>query len=455
MRVGIIGGGIAGLTAAYYLEKAGVDTTIIEAAPDLGGLTRTFDFGSFHWDKYYHAILTSDLHILGLLNEIGLESELRWTETKTGFYSRHGLHSISNSIDFLRFPPLSLWEKFRLGLGILRAARLRDQTDLEQIPVAEWLINIFGAGVYEKIWEPLLKCKLGTCRNEASAAFIWSYISRYYSTRDKSASKKECLGYVHGSYRTVFDRLLVLLREQGTEFLMNAPVERIERGPSGGVRVRHAKGVSDFDRVIFTGPSHIFARVAPDLGPEYLAQLRRVKYLGVLCAVLVLKKPLSPYYVTNLIDSSVPLTGIVEMTAMVRKDEETAGRHLVYLPKYFDQDDPALQQSDEAVWSQLKAGLLRVHPDLNDNDIEKVFIFRERYVQPIPVLRYSQLLPPMETTIPGLLLANTTFIINRTLSNNEMIRIARLAAEKIIREAETAVVAEFSGMYAGSGAIAP
>jgi protoporphyrinogen oxidase len=236
---------------------------------------------------------------------------------------------------------------------------------------------------------------------------------------------------------------------------MNAPVERIERGPSGGVRVRHAKGVSDFDRVIFTGPSHIFARVAPDLGPEYLAQLRRVKYLGVLCAVLVLKKQLSPYYVTNLIDSSVPLTGIVEMTAMVRKDEETAGRHLVYVPKYFGQDDPALQQSDEAVWSQLKAGLLRVHPDLNDNDIEKVFIFRERYVQPIPVLRYSQLLPPMETTIPGLLLANTTFIINRTLSNNEMIKIARLAAEKIIREPETAVVAEFNGVYAGTGAIAP
>src|ERR1700730_16911444 len=118
MRVGIIGGGITGLTAAYYLQKAGISCTVIEAAPDLGGLTRTFDFGPFHWDKYYHAILTSDRELIQLIEEIGLGPDLRWTETKTGFYSAHGLHSMSNSLEFLRFPPLSFWEKFRLGLGI-------------------------------------------------------------------------------------------------------------------------------------------------------------------------------------------------------------------------------------------------------------------------------------------------------------------------------------------------
>lgn len=441
MRVGIIGGGIAGLTAAYYLEKAGVKTTIIEANPELGGLSRAFDFGPFQWDRYYHCILTSDTDLTRLIDDIGLTPEMRWSVTKTGFYSTRGLHSFSNSMDFLRFPPLSLWEKFRLGLGILRAARVKDEQALEEIPVADWLIQMFGRGVYTKIWEPLLKCKLGTCRNEASAAFIWSYITRYYSTRESGSSKKEMLGYVRGGYRTVFARLLDLLKDRGTEFLLGAPVERLESAPGGGVRVHFAGSSRDFDRVVFTGPSHLLLKVAPQLDPAYTKQLQRVKYLGLVCAVLLLKRRLSPYYVTNLIDSTLPLTGIIEMTAMVNKDEETAGRHLVYLPKYYDQDDPALAQSDAEVREQLISGLKRVHPDLKDDDIEKVFIFRERYVQPIPVLRYSQLLPPMETSIPGLYLANSTFIVNRTLSNNQMVRIARSAAQKIASTAGSSAAA--------------
>src|SRR5690348_7693150 len=124
MRVGIIGGGITGLTAAYRLESAGIKTTIIEAAPDLGGLCRSYNFGPFHWDKFYHCILTSDSHLLQLIEDIGLTPDLRWTETKTGFYSKHGLHSLSNSLEFLLFPPLSLWEKFRMALGVLRATKL-------------------------------------------------------------------------------------------------------------------------------------------------------------------------------------------------------------------------------------------------------------------------------------------------------------------------------------------
>jgi protoporphyrinogen oxidase len=439
MRVGIIGGGITGLTAAYRLESAGIKTTIIEAASDLGGLCRSYNFGPFHWDKFYHCILTSDSHLLRLIEDIGLAPDLRWTETKTGFYSKHGLHSLSNSLEFLMFPPLSLWEKLRMGLGVLRATKLREEGQLQEIPVADWLIQYFGRGVYEKIWEPLLKCKLGTCRNEASAAFIWSYITRYYSTREKGSSKKERLGYIRGGYRTVLQRLLELLQEFGTEFILGARVERITSIPSGGVQVHTGKGAYDFDRVIFTGPSRALAKVAPELDPAYVEKLLRVKYLGVVCAVLLLKRQLSPFYITNLIDSSLPLTGIIEMTAMVRKDEETAGRHLVYLPKYFAQDDPALEESDEAIWSQLKSGLFRVHSDLKDSDIEKVLIFRERYVQPIPVLRYSQLVPPMETTIPGLFLANSTFIINRNLNNNEMVKIAGNVTENILRSSTSKV----------------
>src|SRR5450631_1041926 len=190
-HIGILGGGITGLTAAFYLLREGYEVTVVESRPELGGLATYFDFGPFHWDKFYHCILTSDRPLQTLIDDLGLTDEMRWKETKVGFFAGGRLHSVSSSMEFLRFPALSLWEKFRFGLGILYACRIRDGKELENIPVAEWLTRVFGRATYKKMWAPLLKCKLGSCREEASAAFIWATIVRLYSTRDKSAGQKE------------------------------------------------------------------------------------------------------------------------------------------------------------------------------------------------------------------------------------------------------------------------
>src|SRR5436309_15827543 len=125
-HVGIVGGGITGLTAAFYLLRAGYKVTVLEARPQVGGLATYFNFGPFHWDKFYHCILTSDAPLLELINDLDLGAELRWTETKVGFFTDGRLQSMTTSLDLLRFSALSLWQKFRLGLGILRVARIQD-----------------------------------------------------------------------------------------------------------------------------------------------------------------------------------------------------------------------------------------------------------------------------------------------------------------------------------------
>ena len=119
LHIGILGGGITGLTAAFYLLRAGHEVTLMEARPQLGGLASYFNFGSFWWDKFYHCILTSDSALLQLIADLDLENELRWTETKVGFFSCGELHSMTTTMEFLRFPVLSLWNKLRLGLGII------------------------------------------------------------------------------------------------------------------------------------------------------------------------------------------------------------------------------------------------------------------------------------------------------------------------------------------------
>ena len=421
----ILGGGITGLTSAFYLLRAGAEVTVFESRPQLGGLATYFDFGKFSWDKFYHCILTSDKPLLQLVDDLGLTSELRWTETKVGFFADQALYPMTSSVDFLRFPPLSLWQKARLGLGILYASRIKEGRPLEKILASEWLTRIFGEANYRKMWGPLLKCKLGACREEASAAFIWSTISRLYSTREKDASKKERLGYVRGGYRTIVNRLISEIEKMGGTIVTGATVEQVT-GSGGAVEIVTTNGTFLFENAISTVPSPVLARIAPQLGGDYVKKLLQVKYLGVVCFVLVLKRALTPYYVTNLTDEDLPFTGIIEMTNLI-SSEETAGCHLVYLPKYTSPGDPLFEASDEQIWQTFWKSLKRVVPDLLESEVESRFLFRERFVQPLPVIDYSELVPEMRTSVEGLLLANTTQIVNSTLNNNEMVKIAKRA----------------------------
>ncbi len=158
----VVGGGMLGLATAWRLAQSGARVTLLEAAPQLGGLTSCWSLGDVTWDRFYHVTLLSDTRLRALLDEIGLEKEIRWVTTRTGFYSNGKLHSLSSSLEFLKFPPLSLLQKFRLGGTIFYASKLRDWQALEKIPVADWLRRLSGRSTFEKIWLPLLKAKLET-----------------------------------------------------------------------------------------------------------------------------------------------------------------------------------------------------------------------------------------------------------------------------------------------------
>ena len=348
---------------------------------------------------------------------------------------------MTSSLDFLRFPPLSLWQKARLGVGVLYTSRIKDGRTLEKVLASDWLTRVFGEANYRKMWGPLLKCKLGACREEASAAFIWATISRLYSTREKDTSKKERLGYVRGGYRTVVNRLIEEIRRMGGTIRTGTAVQRVVTSTAGQVRLITVEGSFAFDHVISTIPSPLLASIAPGLDHEYLQRLLQVKYLGIVCFALVLKRKLSPYYVTNLADEGLPFTGIIEMTNLI-SEQETAGDHLVYLPKYTSPDDPLFDASEYEIWSTFGKALRRVFPDLRESDITSRHLFRERFVQPVPVLRYSELVPPMRTNVKGLFLANTTQIINSTLNNNQMVQIAQRAIATLVETPALVPVSE-------------
>lgn len=427
-HVGVVGGGLLGLALADRLRGHGHRVTVVEAAPHLGGLASAWELGGVRWDRFYHVILLSDSHTHALLRRLGLENEFVGVETKTGFYTDGRLHSMSNSVEFLKFPPLGLVSKLRLGGTIFHASRVTDWKKLERVPVVEWLTKLSGRRTVEKIWLPLLRAKLGESYKEASAAFIWATIQRMYAAR-RSGMKKELFGYVRGGYGRILDRFAEVLTESGVELRTNAPVRRIDSPAGVGPRVELASGETlRFDRVICTAAPPLAVKLLPDLTADEHALLSGVKYQGIVCASVLLTQPLDRFYVTNLTDDWVPFTGVIEMSALVDRSE-FGGHNLVYLPKYVAPDDPLMTEPDESIRERFLAALERMYPHFRREQVKAFQVARVKHVFPIPTIGYSDRLPPTATSLPGVTMVNSAHIVNGTLNVNETLALAERAVE--------------------------
>jgi protoporphyrinogen oxidase len=423
-RFGIVGGGLLGLTLALRLAEGGAQVTVIEASPDLGGLASAWQLGDVAWDRHYHVTLFSDANLRGLLRDLGLESEIVWTQVQTGFYSDGRFHSMNGALDFLRFPPLGLWDKFRLGTTILRASRISDPLPLEEISVEDWLIALSGRRTFEKIWRPLLRAKLGERYRDASAAFLWAIVVRLYAAR-RAGLGSERFGYVPGGYGRILAALRSQMESRGVRFVLGSPVRDVSAF-EGGIAVTTGTGRYEFERVAVTAPAARAAQMCAGLAPDERARLEGKRYQGIVCASLLLDEPLGPYYVTNLTDEWVPFSAVIEMSALVDR-AQFGGRALVYLPKYVAPDDPLFERDDADVEADFCAALERMYPHFKRSAVRAFRVSRVREVFPVATLGYSRDLPPIVTSIPGLYVVNSAHIVNGTLNVNETVGLAERA----------------------------
>jgi protoporphyrinogen oxidase len=425
-RWAILGGGFLGMTLAHRLARAGKRVALFDAASCLGGLASAWSVGDVVWDRHYHVTLLSDSHLRSLLTELGLEHEIEWAETRTGFYTDGNLYSMSNTMEFLRFPPLGLLDKIRLGATIFYASKIKDWKKLERIPVTDWLRQLSGQHTFEKIWLPLLRAKLGENYKKASAAFIWAIIARMYAAR-RTGLKKEMFGYVSGGYARTLGRFTEVLAEDGVRIELSHKAKRVESlGKEAGVEFDCGHREA-FDRVVLTMASPVTARICEHLSPEEKKRLNGIQYQGIICASVLLKRPLADYYVTNITDDWVPFTAVIEMSALVDR-KHFGGNALVYLPKYVTPDDPAFSLSDSELQETFIGALLRMYPKMTREDVLSFRVSREKYVLAISTLNYSETLPSIETSMPGVYIANSAHIVNGTLNVNETIQLAERIA---------------------------
>jgi protoporphyrinogen oxidase len=445
MKVAVVGGGILGLTLAHRLSQRRHQVDLIEAAPQWGGLACSHDYGPFVWDRFYHCVLAQDSNLIALLTELGLEGDLRWTRTGTGYYARGRFHTMSSNADLLRFPLLTLVDKARLAAAVVYATRLARPDDLYRISAEEWLTKICGRRAYSLFWQPLLKAKFGPFHDQVAAVFIYATLVRLFGARSAAAGK-ESLGYVSGGYHRILGRFAERLSSQGVTLRLRTQVTALEPAPgaAGGAACRVAtrgpegETAAIYDQVFFAAPTRLARRAAAPAFLPHVDQVERdnptsATYLGVACLVLVLEKPLTPYYVLNIGESSVALTGLIEMTNLIDRARETKGLSLIYLPRYMDSESKAFQESDESLrTAMVEQGVTRLYPDFDLSRAVYAGVHRARYVQPLPLVRTSG--GGGRGDIPTLSrpfqIVNTSMLRCATLNNNEVVGLVDRFVEK-------------------------
>ena len=428
-HVVIIGAGFTGLSAALELLDRGFQVTVFEKDKEAGGLAGSFWVGGQRLEKFYHHWFLSDTHISDLVEKVGNKDQIIPRETRTGMYYAHKLFRLSTPKDVLKFKPLSLCNRLRLGYVALAARRVKHWKLLESKTAKEWLLENCGKQVYRVVWEPLLIGKFGEFAEEVSAVWFWNKLKLRGGSR--SDGGKEVLAYYKGGFAALADQTVNAIRRKGgvVEFQRAATGLRVENGRAAGIETEN--GFVAADSVLMTIPLPIVADLLePHLPEDYVAGLRKIRYLSNICVVLELTHSLSSIYWMNVNDPSFPFVAVIEHTNF-EPASSYEGRHIVYLSKYLPPSATLYRASDEEVTEIALKALESMFPDFDRNWVSGSRLWRADYSQPIIERHYSELIPEVKAPIGNVFISTMAQVYPEDRGTNYAVRNGLAAAELI------------------------
>jgi protoporphyrinogen oxidase len=451
-HVAVVGGGFAGLSAAWELVKAGHRVTVIEADARVGGLAGSFTVGDVALEKFYHHWFTNDVEITDVVTELGLSENLVSHQSRTGMYYARSTFKLSNPADLLRFTPLPFIDRLRLGLLIPQARMVRDRRKLENVTAREWLLALCGPNVYRVVWEPLLRGKFGNLAEEIGAVWLWNKLCLRGGSRDKSGA--EVLLYYKGGFAALASALESDIIKRGGTVLTGRTAEKLHTANGKALAVQTSRGLVEADAFIFTPALPICADLLDGhIDRDETARLRRVKYLANVCLVLRLDRSLSSLYWTNVNDPSFPFVGIIEHTNF-EPASTYGGEHIVYLSRYLPASDPTYAMSDEEYLAYALPYLKKMFPAFDRAWLRAFHVWRADYAQPVVERNYASLIPEVRTSLENAYLCTMAQIYPEDRGTNYAVRSGR-AVGKLVAAAQshsgTIPRNARSGAYASDG----
>lgn len=390
LQVVVVGAGFTGLTAAYELAKNGVQVTVLEAGTEIGGLASAFDVGGEKLDRFYHHWFTNDFEVMDLIKELELEGNVQVNPTNTGMYFTNNFYKLSTPLDLLKFSPLSFIDRVRLGILALRVRHVSDWKALENKTARQWLIELGGANVYRIVWEPLLKGKFGPYAEDISAVWFWNKLKLRGGSRGKRGEER--LAYFKGGFIALAEGLAAKILALGGTIVLNHPVTKIHNDNDEWIIETPKQSFHATNVIVTTALPLISKMISSWATKDYCQSLERINYLGNVCLVLELDRPLSDTYWLNVNDPAFPFVGVIEHTNFESADTY-GGRHIVYLSKYLPHTDDLYSMDKEQFLNFALPYLSKMFPMLNRSWIKDYHLWKARWSQPIVERSYSTLIP--------------------------------------------------------------
>ncbi|MFA9216864.1 MAG: NAD(P)/FAD-dependent oxidoreductase [Sphingomonadaceae bacterium] len=426
----IVGAGFTGLTSALSLARAGKKVVVLDADTTPGGLAGTFEFkDGVTIEKFYHHWFDNDVYVPQLVKELGMEGDVVIMPSKTGMYFNGKHWRLSTPLDLLRFSPLPLLDRIRLGLMVLKVRKVKDWKAIEHLTIQEWLEPLCGKNAYRVVWKPLIENKFNVYQDAINAVWMWKKLVLRGSTRD--AKGGEQLAYFKGGFGRLAEAMAAEIRKLGGEIRYGAPVAGVLAEGQQLQAVHTPQGVVAGKEFLFTPAFPIIANIFEGAADAaWLQRLRRVKYLGNVCLVLELDRSLSDTYWINVNDPGFPFVGVIEHTNF-DSPANYDGKHIVFLSRYLAKEDPLWDATDDAYLEFALGHLQRMFPALQRNWIQDFRIWRAEFAQPVTEVGYSQYVPGRDTPYRNATISTMAQIYPEDRGTNYAIREGKAVAELI------------------------
>ncbi len=400
-KIAVIGGGITGLTSAYYLTQKGLSVTIFEKEAFLGGLSASFKSKGWRWplEFFFHHLFTSDFDAQKLIKEVGLEEKLFFKKPRSSIFYQGRIFQFDSPVSVLKFSPLNIFDRLRVGLATVYTKIFLSWQSLKNQKATTFSKTLFGQKADQVLWQPLLKGKFGSFYNQISAAWFWARIKKRSSR----------LGYLEGGFQSLINTLVQKIKQQGGQIYLKKEIKSFDQ-------------LKKFDTVLVTTPGQIFSK--DKAWPEML---------GAINLILTLKKPFfeDQTYWLNINEKQFPFIAVVEQTNFINKKNYNQ-ENVLYLGGYYPKTHPFFKKTKEQLWKEFLPFVKKINPKFNfEKNLIDSFLFKNLNAQPIITPVYYQNLKKLEKQKGKVVVANMQLIYPYDRGINYAIQMGKRAAEKI------------------------
>lgn len=385
-KLAVIGAGFTGLACATQLVQKGHSVTLFEKSDVCGGLASGFKEAgwNFSLEKYYHHWFKSDQFVFKFAKIWNAEDKLLFLNPLTGFESQSGKFvALDSAFALLRFPDINFFQRLRMGIALAYLKLKKNWLDLETITAEKWCRKYMGDKGFEAIWQPLLLGKFGEkYASEVNMAWLWARLT----------CRTKQLGTFSGGFQAFVECGEKFLSKHNVQIIKNCGDIKVAKSSQRWLISRESLA-EEFDSVVIAASPQTLQQIVP----SYQNTSPTPPSLGARVVIFSFKNPLGKkfYWYSLKKTKEHPFLALIEHTKFI-SSQEFNGEHLVYVADYLSPHSDEWKITDEELTQKAFLTCQKIRPGLDKSEINRSWIFKEAYAQPVMGVDASQFLPSYE-----------------------------------------------------------